>query len=109
MAAGQPQSAAHQGEIAAQLAVIGPHQPQATEGPTQAAQRVARIEHLEGVLQRIAAPAVHRRVDLDIAPGEHQQGGTEGGHHLRQDPLHIEQGHRRQIEDALRQAGEGFV
>jgi hypothetical protein len=27
------------------------------------------------MLQRVAAASIHRRIDLDVTPGKHQQGG----------------------------------
>jgi hypothetical protein len=95
--------------VAPKLAVERPHQPQAPQGTPQAPQRIAGIEHLEGVLQRIATAAIHRRIDLDVPPGEHQQGGAEGVDALQQHRLHIQQRHRRQVEDLLRQGRKLLV
>ena len=108
-AAGPAQPPAHQGQVAPELPIERGHQAQATEGTPQAPQWIARIEHLKGVLQGIAAAAIHRRIDLDVAPGEHQQGGPKCGDHLQQHPLHIQHGHGRQIQDPLAQLGELFV
>ena len=40
--------------IAMKLPVVAGHQPQTTESSMQALQRVAGVEHLKGVLQRVA-------------------------------------------------------
>ena len=109
VAAGPAQAAAHQAQVAPQLAVKGAHQAQPAEGTTQAPQRIAGIEHLKGVLQRIAAAPVHRGIDLDVPPGEHQQGGAESIDPLQQHRLHIQQRHGGQIKDLLRQGGELLV
>jgi len=109
MAAGPGHTQLHQPQIAPELSVEGPHQAQTAQGTPQALEGIAGIEHFKGVLQRVAAAAVHRRVDLDVAPGEHQQGGAKGLHHLGEHPLHIEHRHRSEIEDALGQHRELLV
>jgi hypothetical protein len=53
------------------------------------------------MLQRIAAAAVHRRIDLDVPPGEHQQAGAKGLHRGQEHPIHIQQGHGGQIQNPL--------
>ena len=95
--------------IAMKLPVVAGHQPQATQSSMQALQRVAGIEHLKRVLQRVATPTVHRRIDLDIPPGEHEQRGLElidGG---QQHTLDIQHGQCGQVEDALGHRREALV
>ena len=71
------QAAANQAHVAQQLAVVGAHEPQAPNGTPQALEGIAGIEHLKRVLQGVAAAAIDGGVDLDVAPGKHQQGGAE--------------------------------
>jgi len=109
VAPGPAQAAADQAHISQQLAVIGAHQPQAPQCPSQTAQGIAGIEDLEGMLQGVAAAAIDGGVDLDVAPGKHQQGGAELVNRLAQRRLAIEGGQGRQIEELLLQARELFV
>ena len=100
---------AHQAQIPPELSIKRSHQAQPPQSPPQPPHRIAGIEHLEGVLQRVPAPAVHRGVDLNVTPGEHQQRGPEGRHRGQEHPLHIEHRQGGQIEDALGKARKSLV
>ena len=108
-ATGRAQTTAHQAQVAPKLAIERRHQPQAAEGTAQALDRIAGVEHLKGVLQRVTAAPIHRGIDLNVAPGEHQQRGLEPLDLLLQHILHIQQRHRRQIKDALLELRKLFV
>ena len=96
-AAGGGQAPAQQAQVAPQLAIEGRHQPQSTHGSPQPPQRIAGVKNLEGMLQGIAAPAIHGGIDLDVAPGKHQQRRPKAADRGQQHPLHIQQRHGGQV------------
>ena len=75
----------------------------------QALQRITGVKDLERILKRIAPPPIDRRIDLDVSPGEHQQGGAELINRDAQNPVHVQNRQRSQVEDALRDSRETFV
>ena len=91
------------------FAVMTGHQPQTTKRSMQALERIAGIEDLEGILKRIASPAIHRGIDLDIPPGEHQQRWAELIDCLEQHPPHVQHRKSSEIKDPLGHPRETFV
>ena len=81
----------------------------ATEGTAQPADRIQGVEDLKGVLKRIAPATIHRGIDLNVSPGEHQNRGPEALDALEQDGFDIQERHSRQIENLLRQLRELLV
>jgi hypothetical protein len=79
------------------------------QGTSEALQRILGVEDFKGVLKRIAPPAIHRGIDLNVAPGEHQQGGPEPIDLGQQHPLHIEHGQGRQIKKRLGESREALM
>ena len=99
----------HQTLITEQLSVMTGHQPQSTQGTVQALERIAGVKNFEGVLKGVAATAVDRCVNLNVPPGEHQEGGAELIHGGDQHPLDVKNWQCRQIQDALRHPGKTLM
>ena len=109
MTSGPTQPESDQSLIAREFAVMAGHQPKATESAVQTFQRIAGVEHLKGVLKRIATPPIHGGVNLDVPSGEHQEGGTELINRDAQNPMHIKHRQCSEIKNALRNVGETLV
>ena len=100
------EAAAHQAQVAPKLSVERCHQLQAAQGTSQPLEGIAGIEHLEGVLERIASPSIDGGIDLDIAPRKHQQAGLESAHRCVEHPLDIQNWHCGQVQDLLAHLGK---
>ena len=100
---------AHQRLVAEQFAVVARHQPQTTEGPMQPFQRIAGIKHFKRVLKWVATAPIHRGIDLNVSPGEHQKRGTELIDGDAQHAMHVQHRQGSEIQDPLGHAGKTLV
>ena len=103
------QTMAHQFLIAMKLAVMTGHQAQSAQGPFDPLQRIACVKNFKRVLKRVATPAIHRCINLDVSPGEHEQRGLKLIHHIEQNTLNIKNRQGCQIKNALRQIRKTLV
>ena len=85
------------------------HQPKSTKGTVQSLQRIAGVEDLKGILQRVTSPTINGGIDLDVPPGEHQKSGAELINGDAQNPVHIKNRQSSQIKNPLRNPWEAFV
>ena len=95
MVAGTLETTPDQTQVAPKLAIERAHQLHPAQGTTQAPQWIAGVKNFKRVLQRIAAAPINGRIDLDISPGEHQQGGPESIDRGPKHPVNIQQGDGR--------------
>ena len=109
VATGSSETTSNQAQIAPELAIKRTHQLQSAQGAAQSPQRIACIKHLEGILQRVAPATINRGINLDIPPGEHQQGGPKSINAGAQNPIDIEHGNSGKVQQALRQVRKLLV